>query len=130
MNTPFPQAMSLDGVLAFLSDTSKGKSNDLSPRQYRYTVSATEFLGFTANGQLTDEGRSLLSLRSRKARLARLTAILVDKPVFSKVLTMKSEPDLNKVAHLVQTTTYLSDVTSRRRASTVLSWVNYLKAAA
>jgi hypothetical protein len=130
MNVPFPQANDISSVLSFVSATAKGKTTDLPVRQRNYILAAAEFLGLMSNGQITEQGKSVVSKRSLKARLSQVKTILSTKPVFSKVLSVNYEPSLNQVATMVQTTTYLSDVTSRRRASTVLNWVSDLKAVA
>lgn len=140
----FPQANSLERVLNLcelllmqpMTPLDVTAAYDFTLRQAGYYTAAARFLGLIRKDgaffRLTDEGRRVLSLSYRK-RQAALTSRMARSRVFRALLNLgahKPSPVTVEEARELLRTERPPDVWSEktlsRRASTAVSWVNWL----
>lgn len=139
---PFPQANDFDKVIAILNVKDEEKLNDktaigfllgdISERQVQYYVSACQYLGLvTSDKKFTDLGDTIRSL-GESEQIIRLAMIVVSKDVFGKTyFAEKLFGYKYKVDDIVEIMRdynlgFESDIIYKRRAQTVLSWVEWL----
>jgi len=137
---PFPQADDMRRVIDVVDAVGKGCRSqseiasvyDFDKRQADYYGNAAAFLGLLERGRgaftLSPPGRQFVvsPLSRRNLLVAERVASL---PVFRTVLTCLVEdgalPQDEMVAEWIAATTGLAGATPRRRAATVLSWVQW-----
>jgi hypothetical protein len=146
---PFPQADSFERIINLcellydnqsLSKDETTTTYDFTPRQTQYYTSAGAYLGFINKEQtpagvtyfLTEQGRKLFGLKHKQRQLAFVRAIVCHE-VFAKTLLLylkKADlPSKEEVVDVMKSSRLNnidSESTYRRRASTVLSWCNWV----
>ncbi|GHT70190.1 hypothetical protein AGMMS50239_38210 [Bacteroidia bacterium] len=146
---PFPQADSFERVInlcellrqrGFLSKEEITQNYDFDSRQTDYYSNAAKYLGlienYKENGQigcsLTQEGLRIftLSIIDRQFAFAKL---ILSRTAFNKTLQLYFEkgdiPSYDEVVEIMKQSKLYninSDETYKRRASTVMSWVNWI----
>lgn len=109
---------------------------DIRPRQYNFYISAGEYLGlfkkFSLQITLSKKGFEVFSLNERDRNLKLVELILEHKPyyeVFTKYLEDKKVPssqEIFKILKNIKIYNVKSDVTLKRRATSVRSWINWI----
>lgn len=147
---PYPQANDLDKVIDIITNFRPSNLTDKSAiaeffdfdkRQGDYYANAAIYLGLLKRGQtrssefeLTREGIFIANSPNRSQRNFLLLKQLLKKPSFNDVLTLFVRNKYNitslsttMLASIIQRHVQLNDTTARRRASTVISWLKWLK---
>lgn len=141
---PFPQADDFNKVINICEELYVGVKNkyilidnfDLNNRQYNYYIAAGEYLGLIDRSRnqssLSIKGIIIFKKDTKEKYLSLVELIFEHKPfydVFSWVLRNKSIPTTDEI-YLILKENHLykidSDVTLRRRASTVKSWIKWI----
>lgn len=144
---PYPQANDLDKVIDIISNYySRGLSNklaiaeffDFDERQGDYYANAGYYLGLltrishSTEFALTQEGEFLSKSKNRSQRNLVLIKQMLKRPSFNEIFRLfeKNNQDLlslsvDLVAPIIQKHVDLNVTTSRRRASTVISWLRW-----
>ena len=141
---PFPQADDFNKVINICEELYVGVKNkyilidnfDLNNRQYNYYIAAGGYLGlidkFRNQSSLSIKGIIIFKKDTKEKYLSLVELIFEHKPfydVFSWVLRNKSIPTTDEI-YLILKENHLykidSDVTLRRRASTVKSWIKWI----
>lgn len=142
-NIPFPQADDFDKIIQILHFSNEEDLNDtikissrlggISDRQVSYYVSAAMFLGFVevTNGKrvFSKHAIAIKNMNTYMQNVEIISTILLN-PVFNKtyvysVLFGQQEPSV--VADILnQYYPDYSDAIYKRRAQTVISWVNWV----
>jgi hypothetical protein len=146
---PFPQADSFERVInmcellrqrGFLSKEEITQNYDFDSRQTDYYSNAAKYLGLiktlTENGQigcdLTQEGLRIFTLSIIDRQFA-FVILILSHTAFKKTLQLYFEkgasPSYDEVVEIMKQSKLYninSDETYRRRASTVMSWVNWI----
>ncbi len=144
---PFPQADSFDRLinlceLLFETELTKDEittTYDFDSRQTDYYSNAGRYLGLIEESvlvdvgcKLSDKGRSLFCLNFKERQL-KLAELILEHSVFADVLGLyfekAAEPSRDDVIEIMRNAGLYhvgSESTYRRRASTVLSWVNWI----
>ncbi len=149
LELPFPQADSFERVInlcellkqrGFLSKDEITQNYDFDSRQTDYYSNAAKYLGLIENAQesnqigcvLTKLGFSIFSLPIIERQLEFVKLILSHSP-FKNTLKLYFEkgntPSKDEVVEIMKSSKLYnidSDQTYRRRASTVLSWTNWV----
>lgn len=141
---PFPQADDFNKILKICEELYKGVMKkedlinyfDLNDRQYNYYISAGEYLGLIEKmknqSSLSIKGILIFKKDTREQYLSIAELIFEHKPfydVFTSILKNKSIPANDDIFLILKENNLYkidSDVTLRRRASTVKSWINWI----
>ena len=148
LRVPFPQANSfrrvvdLFGLLqanCYLTQEQVASNYVFTGRQAHYYPTAGIYLGLVKRDidtnrsviyALTEEGNRIMKMPSRQKFLA-LTNVILRNRIFARTLQMyidtgdrPSEPDVCAV--MISENLPLNDTTVRRRAQTVLAWVDWI----
>ena len=110
---------------------------DILPRQYSFYISAGNYLGLfkkekVTNIYLSNKGRGIFSLNDKQKKLALVKLILQHKPfydVFTVYLDYFVVPDTNDIFLILKKSELYninSDVTLKRRSTTVKNWINWI----
>ncbi len=136
----FPQADSINKIIRIISSLDpKMISNKeyimsnfgIVYRQAQYYIDAIRFLGIIDNeNNITDVGVFVMESKVKNIEICHiLRNLIVNKPVFKDVYEYvkkhHSLPDKKHIASLIMNYFGLSYVTSMRRTSTVISWINW-----
>lgn len=150
-DTPFPQADSFERVInlcellkqrGFLSKTEITRNYDFDPRQTDYYSNAAKYLGLAekvtedaeTGWRLTPEGSRIFELPFVPRQLEFVRLILRHKPfskTLRKYLATGSAPAKQEIIEIMKTCRLhrmSREQTYARRASTVISWVNWILA--
>lgn len=147
---PFPQANDLDKIIdlvvSFNDDlsTKEGIAEyfEFDERQGDYYANAAIYLGFLDRGEgssqfsLTDLGGELKRCRTRRCRNGILFNQLLKRPTFRRSIEISRDShfDINairieEIAEIIQRfDARYNEVTRRRRASTVKTWLKWIAA--
>lgn len=141
---PFPQADDFNKILRICEELYIGvmKKDDLinhfnlNNRQYNYYISAGEYLGLIEKmkkqASLSIKGILIFKKDTKEKYLSIVELIFEHKPfydVFTSILKNKSIPENDDIFLILKENDLYnidSDVTLRRRASTVKSWINWI----
>ena len=141
---PFPQADNFEKLLNICEELYSGVTNkydiindfDLNNRQYHYYIAAGEYLGLIDKlknqSSLSIKGILIFKKDTKEKYLSIVELILEHKPfydVFSLLLKNKSIPTNNEIYLILKESNLYnvgSDVTLKRRASTVKSWITWI----
>lgn len=141
---PFPQADDFNKVINICEELYVGVKNkyilidnfDLNNRQYNYYIAAGEYLGLIDKlrnqSSLSIKGIIIFKKDTKEKYLSLVELILEHKPfydVFSLLLRNKSIPSTDEIYFILKENHLYkidSDVTLRRRASTVKSWIKWI----
>ncbi len=142
---PYPQANDLDKVIDTLTLVNNGVTNkfalgeslEIDERQGDYYANAACYLGYLKreNGEylLTTLGDELLNMKYSKDRTLSIVKQLIQKPTFNKAIKLLISKDLkihmlttDEVSTIIEKDTILTGSTPLRRASTVISWLNWI----
>ena len=141
---PFPQANNLDSMFSILFDIGKegivreeviDEYGLTTVRQGAYYLNALLFLGLVEKINvkyfLTQKGVDIRLASRKEAKKLFINAIL-NVPIIETIYNaMKSVSDRNKksriVSRIISESYGLNEVTSDRRASTVLSWFEWIE---
>jgi hypothetical protein len=148
-NIPFPQANSFERIINLcellndkinLSRSEITENYDFNSRQTNYYTDAGRYLGLIEKGSLeargkyslTTKGKALFDL-SLMDRQIEFTKLILSHLVFKRVLELylqKAEPpSKNDIVEIMKTSNLYninSEDTFFRRASTILSWINWI----
>lgn len=152
---PFPQADAFERVLDLLSFLSEqprtvddlALNYDFHPRQSDYYYNAAKYLGLAESKSdvegrqvrsVTDLGKSILAKSYREKTLAIAQILLSIPPINTLYLNLAEsgiKPTIENAIDEFKSSGYstthsgepLADSSARRRAQTILAWVNWLK---
>ena len=139
---PFPQANDLRKVRDVI-DLIYGEFNskdtiaaywDLEPRQGDYYANAAAYLGYIEKEHgrwaLSEKGLSYVRLPTSKRKRAFILSIL-KRTVFyvltKKMIETNSVPEVNIIRDVILEYININEVTAKRRASTVKSWLLFIR---
>lgn len=141
---PFPQADSFDELINISEGLFQNimykeqiiRLYDLQPRQYSYFISAGEYLGLFEKSKndifLSTEGLKIFMKAKKEKYLSLVSLILEHKPfydVFNMYLETNRVPYSNEIFKILKENNIFnisSDVTLKRRASSVRSWIKWI----
>ena len=145
---PFPQANTFDRIIDLLTLLQTGEyskdeitSNyNFTKRQSEYYTSAAIYLGLVCKYKhpitkeivylLTDEANDILLKKYSEKIFFLIRRILENKvfyDVFELTLDIGEIPDIKEVSKIIRQNDHkLSDETTKRRANTVKSWINWI----
>lgn len=139
---PFPQANDFIKIIMLVNieDEEYLKDNNYlknylsltTDRQISYYLSACEFLGLIDRKRhFTDDGKNIKEL-AHDLQILNLSRKIVSLPVFGEVFFMKyvynSDFSKNDISDLISTIYEIDNVSvCDRRASTVISWLNWIE---
>ena len=140
---PFPQAILEDciDVLNSLSETKMTRDEivkkfDFQKRKYSYVISAGKYLDLLEQNkgyiELTSKGKSVFELEDLKKNLELVNIILEHKPfydVFKLYLENDEFPNDEVIIDILRNNRIYnidSDITLKRRSSTVRSWIKWI----
>lgn len=139
-NYTFPQANDLEKVITVMSITRPELIRDrihiahilgdVSDRQVTYYVSACVYLGFvTSKREFTEYGLKVLSM-TRSEKVVEIARRIISDPVFGYVFLMQrligAKLERSDIIDLMKNHTLLTDELYKRRAQTVVKWVEWL----
>jgi hypothetical protein len=147
---PYPQANDLDKVIDLVTNYPNGLTNktaiaeffEFDERQGDYYANAAIYLGLLKRGrsrssefELTREGEYMASnSQNRSQRNLLLLKQMLKKPSFREIIIQwmivnwnLSSLDTEMIAPIIQRHIVLNETTARRRASTVISWLKWIK---
>lgn len=138
----FPQANDLEKVITVMSiaraDLIRDRVHiahilgDVSDRQVTYYVSACVYLGFvTSNREFTDYGLEVLSM-PRSEKIVEIARRIISDPIFGYVFFMQRllgvRLEREDIIDLMKKHTALTEELYKRRAQTVVKWVEWIDA--
>jgi len=148
-DVPYPQANDLDKVIDIITNFhSAGLSNkpaiaeffDFDERQGDYYANAGYYLGLlkriphSTEFELTREGEFIAKSENRARRNLLLLKQMLKRPSFNEVIRLFENKnrdltllDIEVLAPIIQKHVDLNETTARRRASTVMSWMRWMK---
>lgn len=136
----FPQANDLEKVITVMSiaraDLIRDRVHiahilgDVSDRQVTYYVSACVYLGFvTSNREFTDYGLEVLSM-PRSEKIVEIARRIISDPIFGYVFFMQRllgvRLEREDIIDLMKKHTALTEELYKRRAQTVVKWVEWI----
>ena len=141
----FPQADGMDDIIKLAEklyvQNSLNKSQimeflNVKTRHYSFIISAGQYLGIFERNigihNLSAKGKEIFSLSTRNRNLKIVCSVLEHKPfydVFTKYLETKLIPTSDEIFEILKNN-YIynvnSDVTLRRRASSVRTWITWI----
>ena len=139
---PFPQADDFDKVVTILNVEDENKLNDkkslgvllgdVTERQVQYYISACQYLGLvSADKKYTDLGDKIRSL-GEDQQFVQLARLVISKDIFGTVYFSEkslgckySREDIIEIMH-DHNLGFESDEMFKRRAQTVLKWVEWI----
>lgn len=136
----FPQANDLEKVITVMSiaraDLIRDRVHiahilgDVSDRQVTYYVSACVYLGFiTPNREFTEYGREVLSM-PRSEKIVEIVRRIISDPIFGYVFFMQRllgvKLEREDIIDLMKKHTVLTEQLYKRRAQTVVKWVEWI----
>jgi len=156
LEIPFPQADSFERIInlceilgnkitltkdELISDYDFKQSDTFDMRQVDYYTNAARYLGFIERGRnenkevcyfLTSRGTNLFELPIKKRQIE-LSKSILSHLVFNRVLSLyfnKAEiPTKSEIVQIMRNSNLFhvqSEDTFRRRASTIISWINWI----
>lgn len=142
---PFPQADVFETLLDICEGLYKSKTlnrnqimeiYDLRPRHYSFYKSAGEYLGLIEKNNnsliLTEKGLNIFSWNDKEKYLEIVKLILQHKPfydAFSLYLKIDDFPNSNDIFRVLKNNEIYninSDVTLKRRSSSVKGWIDWI----
>jgi len=148
-NVPYPQANDLDKVIDIVTNYYSGLTSktviaeffEFDERQGDYYANAAIYLGLLKRGrprssefELTREGEFIANSQNRSQRNLLLLKQMLKKPSFNEIihLFVSKNYDIALLntdmrAPIIQRHISLNETTAKRRASTVLSWLRWMK---
>lgn len=147
-DVPYPQANDLDKVIDIVTNFhSAGLTNkpaiaeffDFDERQGDYYANAGYYLGLlkrvphSTNFELTTVGEYIAKSENRSRRNLLLLKQLLKRPSFNEIIRLfesesrdLSSLNVDMLAPIIQKHIELNETTARRRASTVMRWLNWM----
>jgi hypothetical protein len=149
-DVPYPQANDLDKVIDLVTNYPNGLTNktaiteffEFDERQGDYYANAAIYLGFLKRGrsrssefEITKEGEYMArNSRNRSQRNLLLLIQMLKKPSFREIIIQclainwnLSSLNPETIAPIIQRHIELNDTTAKRRSSTVISWLKWIK---
>jgi hypothetical protein len=149
-DVPYPQANDLDKVIDIVTNFhSAGLTNkpaiaeffEFDERQGDYYLNAGYYLGLlkrvphSTEFELTREGEFIAKSENRSRRNLLLLKQMLKRPSFNDIIRLFESKNrelsllsVDVLAPIIQKHVELNDTTSRRRASTVMSWLRWMVA--
>jgi len=135
----FPQANSIDRILYivenFDAEDFENKEHfadrlNMVSRQVDYYIDALHFLDIIDEHSNYTEVGELLKSSSVDNKYLHMRNLIVNRPVFRElyreILSTNKKPSLERITTEIKKYYELNDTTSKRRASTVQKWLDWL----
>lgn len=139
---PFPQADTMDKVISVFYAMVQGTTDneelsrlfDFDVRQSNYHKAAVEYLGLMDGGEISNDGRQLLSEQHRVNRTEVIFKCMIGRSVFREAIVLLKakgfaiqEMSIPEIVEIISKHRQdISGTTLPRRAQTVRSWLSWL----